>query len=159
MGGRLETSSQVLPTLDISYFLTDHWSIEATTGVIPTDGRLKKSQQGDFKVSHTRSGTASLVAHYNFLLDAALNPCLRAGVNHTWFISVEFATGVPEITMESITSPLFDAGQDYRLFEYWYATASVRYVITPAQHFNGDGFNAKSDIDVLVLGAGMGLRF
>lgn len=159
LGGRLETPSQVLPTLDISYFLTDHWSIEAMAGFISTDYRLKDSLPGDFKVSHTRSGTASLVAQYHFLPKATLNPYLGAGVNHTWPISVESATGVPEITTESITSPLFDAGLDYRLSEHWYATADVRYAITPAQHFSGDGFNAKSDTDVLVLGAGMGLRF
>lgn len=159
LGGRLKTPSQILPTLDISYFLTDHWSIEAVAGVISADYRLEDSLLGDFKVSHTRSGTASLVAQYHFLPDAALNPYLGAGVNHTWPISVESAPGVPEIMSEAITSPLLDAGLDYRLSEHWYASANVRYVITPVQHFSGDGFSAKSDTDVLVLGAGIGLRF
>lgn len=159
LGGQLETSSQLLPTLDVSYFLTNHWSIEALVGVISNDYRLEDSLLGDFKVSHTKSGTASLVAQYHFRPDAALNPYLGAGVNHTWPISVKTATNVPDINMQSLTSPLLEAGLDYRLSKHWFASANIRYVSIPTQHFSGDGFSAKSDTDVITPGAGMGLRF
>lgn len=159
LGGRLETPSQLLPTLDVSYFLTDHCSVEVMAGVISNDYRLENSLLGDFKVSHTKSGTVSLVAQYHFRPDAALNPYIGAGVNHTWPISVESAQSVPDISTEALTSPLLDAGLNYRLSEHWYASASMRYVITPTQHFSGEGFSAKSNTDALTLGAGIGLRF
>ncbi|WP_299261685.1 OmpW family outer membrane protein [uncultured Kushneria sp.] len=161
LGGQLETPSRRLPTLGVSYFLTDQWSVEAMAGVISTDYRLTDSLLGDLDISRVKSATVSLVAQYHFRPDAALKPYLGAGVNHTWPISVEPASGVPDIDMEALTSPLLEAGLDYRLSEHWFASASVGYVITPAQHFSGEGFSAKSDTDVLTAGAGVGvgLRF
>lgn len=159
LGGRLETPSQILPTLDVSYFLTDHWSVEALAGVLSTDYRLKDSLLGDLEVSRVKSATLSLVVQYHWRPAALLNPYLGAGINYTRPIHVEPAPGVPDIEMEALASPLLDAGLDYRLSEHWYASASMRYVITPAQHFSGEGFSAKSNTDALTLGAGMGLRF
>ncbi|WP_189519792.1 OmpW/AlkL family protein [Kushneria pakistanensis] len=159
LGGQLETPSQWLPTLDLSYFLTDHWSLEAMAGVISTDYRLKDSVLGDLDIGRVKSASVSLAAQYHFRPDGALNPYMGAGINHTRPLSIKTVSGIPDIEMESLTSPFLDAGLDYRLSGDWFANASVRYLITPTQHFSGDGFSAKSDTDVMTLGVGIGLRF
>ncbi|GHC33777.1 hypothetical protein GCM10010082_30610 [Kushneria pakistanensis] len=155
----METPSQWLPTLDLSYFLTDHWSLEAMAGVISTDYRLKDSVLGDLDIGRVKSASVSLAAQYHFRPDGALNPYMGAGINHTRPLSIKTVSGIPDIEMESLTSPFLDAGLDYRLSGDWFANASVRYLITPTQHFSGDGFSAKSDTDVMTLGVGIGLRF
>ncbi|REC96317.1 OmpW/AlkL family protein [Kushneria indalinina] len=159
LGGHLDTPSTILPTLDVSYFLTDHWAVEMSGGTFSSDYRLRDSLLGDLEVGRIKSGSVSLVAQYHFRPDTAIRPWLGIGINHTWPISIDPEEGVPDFEASRLTSPLIDAGLDYPLWGPWFASASMRYVMLPTQRFEGDGFSARSRLNVLVMSAGLGLHF
>ncbi|WP_456267372.1 hypothetical protein M1D97_08795 [Kushneria sp. AK178] len=159
LGGHLDTPSTVLPTLDVSCFLTDHWAIEVSGGTFSSDYRLRDSLLGDLEVGTIKSGSVSLVAQYHFRPETALRPWLGLGLNHAWPISIDPEEGVPDFRAGRLTSPLLDAGLDYPLWGAWFASASMRYVMLPTQRFEGNGFNARSRLNILIMSAGLGLHF
>ncbi len=159
LGGHLDTPSTLLPTLDVSYFVTDHWALELSGGTLSNDYRLRDSLLGDLEVGAIKSGSVSLVAQYHFRSDNALKPWLGIGINHTWPMDIDPAEGIPDFNDSRLTSPLLDAGLDYPLWGPWFASANLRYLMLPTQHFEGGGFKARSRMNVLIMSAGLGLHF
>ncbi|NYF20669.1 outer membrane protein [Xanthomonas sp. JAI131] len=159
IGGEVDTPSDFVPGLDLSYFVTDHWAIEFQGGLFAREYRISKSSIGAFDVGTVESGAVSLTAQYHFRPHAALNPYIGLGVNYAWEHKVRPAAGIPDFRVDAIASGIANLGFDYRLAGNWYFSSSVRYVISPAYRFEGQGFNATVKVSTLVLGLGVGYRF
>ncbi|WP_369981437.1 OmpW/AlkL family protein [Xanthomonas bundabergensis] len=159
IGGEITTPSALVPGLDVSYFITDHWSVEVQGGVFARDYRIVKSRIGDFDVGTIESGTVSLTVQYHFRPHDRLSPYLGLGVNHAWEHEVKPAAGIPVFHVQDISSAILNLGFDYRMAKHWFFSASLRYVISPAYRFEGYGINATVDLDTVAMAAGVGYRF
>lgn len=158
IGGNVETPDETGPTLDISYFLTDHWALQLAGGVASTAYRLTDSAFGDFDIGTVKAATLALMAQYHFRPGAALNPYLGAGVARSHTLRVNPADNIPDFDVDSLNSVMLGAGLDYHLSGHWFASAAMVYISVPTYHFEGEGFSAEVNMDTLLTGLGLGYR-
>lgn len=159
IGGDVETPDTYSPTLDLSYFLTDHWALQLTGGVSSTPYRLKDSAVGDFDIGTVRTAALALMAQYHFRPGSTINPYIGAGMVWSRTLKVEPADNIPDFEVDSINSVLLGVGLDYHLGGHWFANANVQYLRVPTYYFDSDGFSAEVDMDTLITGLGLGYRF
>lgn len=159
IGGSVETPDVVSPTLDVSYFLTDHWALQLAGGVSSTRYRVTDSMLGDFDVGTIKTAAVALMAQYHFRPNAALNPYLGVGMARSHTLQVKPADNIPDFEVEDINSLLLGAGLDYHLGGRWFANAAIQYLKVPTYRFEGEGFSAEVDMDSLITGIGLGYRF
>lgn len=161
VGGEADITDIYQPGLDISYFFSPHWALEFQGGPDEVEYRIN-----DFALSGTsidvgnaKTVAASLTLQYHFRPEATLRPYLGMGVHHVHTRKVEPEPGIPDFEMDDLTSALFNAGIDYRLSRHWFASASLRYLVTPEYRIDIGPLSARVDMDTLVAGAGVGFRF
>ncbi len=159
IGGNVETPDTFSPTLDLSYFLTDHWAFQLTGGVSSTPYRLTDSAVGDFDIGTVKTAALALMAQYHFRPGSTINPYIGAGMARSRSLKVEPADNIPDFEVDSINSVLLGAGLDYHLGGRWFANANVQYLRVPTYHFDSDDFSAEVDMDTLITGLGLGYRF
>lgn len=159
IGGQLETPRTRQLGMDLSYFFTEHWAVELQGGPFDREYRIKGSQIGDFKVGAISHIAVSLALQYHFYPNAQWSPYVGLGINHTWTRDVKPAAGIPKFDVRDITSGIVSAGVDYRLSTHWSLSTSLRYVMSPAYEFQGQGFNSIVSMNTLVVGGGVGYRF
>nr|WP_289852077.1 OmpW family outer membrane protein [Rhizobium sp. SSA_523] len=160
IGGEIDVPAMILPDIDISYFVTDHWAIEGQTGVLRNDITIHRSAYGDIPVGKVWSLPLSVTAEYHPLQDARLSPYLAAGVLINWFFGEEPAGGyVDHFKVSTRYGAVLRAGMDYRLDDRWFANAEVRQLFLPEQTIENRGMTAKTSLKLLSFGLGIGFRF
>ncbi|WP_348766549.1 OmpW family outer membrane protein [uncultured Salinisphaera sp.] len=161
IGGEVDIPSSIQPGFDISYFFTSHWSIELLGGLHEQDYSVRNSALPVAKldVGTVTSGTVAATLQYHFVLGSAFKPYVGAGIDYTWAHDVEPAEGIPDFEVESITSPLLNAGFDYHLGGDWYAGMSLRYLMPPTYIFESEQFRTRIDMATVAFAAGLGYRF
>ncbi|MDC6378917.1 outer membrane beta-barrel protein [Pseudomonas graminis] len=159
IGGKVDTPQTNQLSMDLSYFLTDHWAVEFQGGPFDREYRVKGSKVGDFKVGSISHTALSMTLQYHFFRNAKLSPYLGLGINHVWTRDVKPAAGIPKFDVRDITSWLVNAGVDYQLSNHWSISTSLRYVVSPEYEFQGQGFNSTVSMNTLVVGGGLGYHF
>ncbi|WP_439870373.1 OmpW/AlkL family protein [Pseudomonas syringae] len=159
IGGKVETPRTRQISVDLSYFVTEHWAVEFQGGPFDREYRIEGSKVGNFKVGSISHTALSLTLQYHFLPTAQWSPYLGLGINHVWTRDVKPAVGIPQFDVRDITSWIVGAGVDYRLNTRWSLSTSLRFVISPEYEFQGQGFNSTVSTNTLVVGAGFGYLF
>ena len=159
IGGRVDTPAAILPDFDLSYFLTDHVSVSGQAGPVRNRPVIRGSLVGDVAVGSIWNAVVSSVVRYHFLPDAAFNPHLGVGVSAMMPISVDPAPGIPTFKVASLICPVLQVGFDYHLTGNWFANAMVKYVFVPPQTYEIAGMKANVEMNLLIVGAGLGYRF
>lgn len=159
IGGRIETPAQLLPDGEIGYFVTDHVSIELQGGVVVSKPKILDSLVGDFEIGSIWTAALAGSAQYHFRPAARFNPYVGFGASVSWPVHIDPAPGVADFTIERLVSPMLQVGTDYQVSENVFANASVKYSLVPGQTYSGGGATFKSDLDMVVVGAGFGYRF
>ena len=159
IGGRIDTPYAVLPDLDVSYFLTDHLAVSGQAGAIRTRPVIRNSLAGDIAIGSIWNAAVSGVVRYHFLPDARFNPYLGVGASATTPIAIQPAKGVPSFKVAPQASPLLQAGFDIHLIGNWFGNAMVKYIFVPPAAYTIAGRAMKVDLNMLVVGAGIGYRF
>jgi outer membrane protein len=159
IGGRIVTPKMVLPDLLISYFLTDHISIEGQAGVVRTRPRIVESAIGDLDIGTIWSAAAAASIQYHFLPEARLNPYVGVGASYSHAISIEPGERVSDFDVKPQVSLMVQAGADYQLSQNWFANAAAKYMLVPETVYEGGGATFTSDADMVFVGAGVGYRF
>lgn len=159
IGGKVDTPQTNQMSMDLSYFVTDHWAVEFQGGPFNREYRVKESRLGDFKIGSISHTALSMTLQYHFFRDAKLSPYLGLGINHVWTRDVKPAPGIPKFNVRDITSWLVSAGVDYQLSNNWSLSTSLRYVISPEYEFQGQGFNSTVSMNTLIVGGGLGYHF
>jgi outer membrane protein len=159
IGGRVETPAALLPDLDVSYFLTDHVAFEAQAGAVRTRPVIRDSLVGDIAIGSIWNAAAMGLVQLHLLPGARLNPYVGIGVAASTPIAITPARGIPDFKLKAQVSPVLQAGLDYHLGGNWYANAMVKYVFVPPQAYTIGGVKVEVDLNMLVVGAGLGYRF
>lgn len=159
IGGNIKTDKKRTFGLDISYFLTNEFSVEFQGGVFSRNYYIENSKIGSFKVGTVESNSLSLVLQYHFNTCCNLIPYLGAGMNHSWTRSVKPANGIPKFDVNELNSIVISSGIDYRMSEDLFLSTSVRYIMSPDYYFTGAGFNAKVKMNTVITGFGVAYKF
>jgi outer membrane protein len=159
IGGQIDTPTAILPDFDVSYFLTDHIAVEAQAGAVRTRPVIRNSLLGDIAIGSIWSAAAMGTVQYHILPNARLNPYLGVGVAANTPLAIEPAAGIPDFKLKSQASFVIQAGLDYHLTGNWFANTTVKCVFLPRQSYAVAGVKVEAEMNMLIVGAGLGYRF
>ncbi|KAF2991891.1 outer membrane beta-barrel protein [Methylocystis sp. MJC1] len=158
-GASTSISTSVIPMLDVAYYLTKNWAIEAICCVSPHHIQGTGVLAGS-SLAHTWAFPPSVMLQYHFTNFGAFQPYLGVGVNFTTFWgtragnnnwALNFAPGSTATTLgafgatasfysASITPSwgvVGQAGADYMFNEHWGVNVDVKYImVEPNAHAN-----------------------
>jgi outer membrane protein len=164
-GASTSISTSIIPMLDVAYFLTKNWAIEAICCVSPHHVQGTGSLFGA-SVAHTWVFPPSVMLQYHFTNFGAFQPYLGVGVNFTtfwgtragnnsfWLPFVPGSTlagrGAPGATTNLYSASISpswgvvgQAGVDYMFNEHWGVNVDFKYItVQPRAHAWGTAFVA-----------------
>ncbi|MBB3981907.1 outer membrane protein [Sphingobium fontiphilum] len=169
-GEKVAIDNAVAPEIDFTYFATNNIAFELIAAT------TKHSASGVTGTTKTVGKLAStwvlpptLTAQYHFMPDAKVRPYVGAGVNYTLFYSedaskgLETAVGKTKVNMKSSFGWAAQAGVDIDLNEKIFLNIDVKYIdidTTARLATTAAGVQkVKVDLDPLVFGIGLGMRF
>ncbi|MDR3511487.1 MAG: OmpW family outer membrane protein [Caulobacteraceae bacterium] len=159
-GLHVNVGSSVMPTLGITYFLTDHISAEAILGV--TDHHIKAEGAGvSLPVYDTWVLPPVITLQYRPLTHAPVSPYVGAGVNAMIFFSGSNKSGFSTHLSDAVGWAL-QAGLDAPVSSGWTLNADVKkvFVTTKAKVDTGSGYlYSNVHLDPWILSLGVGHRF
>jgi outer membrane protein len=159
IGGRLDTPPKSVASLDLSYFVTDYWSVELQGGPFSRSYRIVGSKAGTFDVGTISNVAASMAVLYHISPQSQISPYIGVGFSHAWVKGIERAEGIPQFRAKDVTSAIVCLGIDYKIDQKWLFSAGLRYIMSPDYTFDGDGFKSTVSMNTLMTGAGVGFRF
>jgi outer membrane protein len=163
IGGHVSATAQAAPELDMSYFLTDNVAFELIAAT------TRHSVAGnDTKIGHVDVGSVwalppTLTVQYHFMPHSAFSPYVGAGINATFFYGSNPAgPTVTHVTFDNNIGAAIQVGADYNFTGHWFANVDLKQIFlnTTAHAATVLGpVTAKTALNPLVVGAGIGYRF
>jgi outer membrane protein len=126
-------TNNVVPELDLTYFINNHWAVEAiccfahsTLEAAVTPFGLKSN------IANTTAFPPTVTLQYHFAL-GQFDPYVGLGVNYTWFwwttSPLTQALGKGNgINVHGAAGVAFDAGFDYYVTRHWVINADAKYI-------------------------------
>jgi outer membrane protein len=156
-GLKAKVGDDVMPTLGLTYFLTDHLAIEAIAGT--TKHEVKAVGPGTNVVVHETWVIPPVVSlQYHFAPAARVSPYVGAGVNYMIFNGKDrngFA-----VDIEDGFGYALQAGVDIALQDRWSVNLDAKKVFFETDASINDGaLKSEVTLDPWVLSAGLGYRF
>ncbi|HVC63576.1 MAG TPA: OmpW family outer membrane protein [Acetobacteraceae bacterium] len=161
IGGSVHASAQAAPEVDVSYFLTDHIAFELIAASTEHTITATNTALGKVDVGSTWILPPTLTVQYHFMPHSRFSPYLGAGLNVSFFYASHAAGGtVTKLGLDNAVGPALQAGFDYNVSGHWFANFDVKQIfLSTTAHLNGGVILAKTALDPLVIGAGIGYRF
>lgn len=161
IGGKVETSNTPAPELDFSYFLTDNVALELIAATTKHDMYAVNSALGGrTKVGSTWVLPPTLLLQYHFMPKERFSPYVGVGLNVSFFYGTSAATGINQVAMKNGVGAAIQAGFDYNFSGRWFANFDVKQIfVSTTASVNGGAIQAKTALNPLVIGAGIGYRF
>jgi outer membrane protein len=163
IGGKVSATAQAAPELDFSYFLTDNIAVELIAATTRHTLRAKDTAVGRFDVGSVWALPPTLTLQYHFMPHSAFSPYVGAGVNVTFWYGANPSN--PPVTHFSVSNGIgavVQAGFDYNFTGHWFANFDVKQIfLNTNAHVDalGTSVKARTALDPLVIGAGIGYRF
>jgi outer membrane protein len=162
IGGHVTATPQAAPELDFSYFLTDNVALELIAATTRHD--VAANALGTkVDVGSVWALPPTLTLQYHFFPHSAFSPYVGAGVNVTfWYGESAAAPTVRHFSVGTGAGPAIQAGFDYNFTGHWFANVDVKQIfLNTDAHVDalGTTVKARTALDPLVVGAGIGYRF
>ena len=157
-GLRAKASYDVMPTVGLTYFLTDNLAVEAIAGTTQHTVRAKGGAT-NVKVKDTWVLPPVVALQYHFAPKAKVSPYVGAGVNYMLFYSGEDKNGFALKIKDGFGTTL-QAGVDIATQDRWAVNLDVKKVFFDTKavdRFNG--VKTKVTLNPWVASAGVGYRF
>lgn len=156
-GLKAKVGDDVMPTLGLTYFLTDHVAIEAIAGT--TRHEVKAVGPGTDVLVHQTWVVPPVVSlQYHFAPQARVSPYVGAGVNYMFFNGKDqngFAVDV-----DNGFGYALQGGVDIAVQDRWSVNLDAKKVFFETDASINDGtLKSKVKLDPWVLSAGLGYRF
>jgi outer membrane protein len=175
VGEGVETTSDTIPELDITYMITPHWGVELILGYsehtvkATNSARATVETLGHRDLINTKVLPPTLLLQYHFLPNSNFRPYVGAGINYTHFFdeSVPSKSGISNpgdsIDLDDSWGWAVQAGIDIAINEDWFVNADVKYIdIDTSGSFKNTAVGwakVNTDLDPVVFGLGIGRRF
>jgi outer membrane protein len=163
IGGHVSATAQAAPEVDFSYFLTDNVALELIAATTRHEVKADSTALGTVDVGSVWVLPPTLTVQYHFLPHSAFSPYVGAGINATVFYGAQAAG--PTVTHVSFSNNIgaaLQAGVDYNFTGHWFANLDVKQLfLNTTAHVDalGTTITAKTALNPLVVGAGIGYRF
>jgi outer membrane protein len=154
----VDVKDDLMPTIGISYFLTDNLAVEVIAGT--TNHQIKAKGPGTDVVVHETWVLPPVVSlQYHFAPAAKVSPYVGAGVNYMIFYSGEDKNGF-QVDVDNGFGYSLQAGVDVALSGKFSANIDVKKVFfeTDASINNG-ALKSSVTLDPWVVSAGIGYKF
>ncbi|MEL6360328.1 MAG: OmpW family protein [Pseudomonadota bacterium] len=167
-GGQVGVETAFVPELDFTYFLTDNIGAELILATSPHDLVGEGTLAGLGEIGDVMALPPTLTLQYHFNPNGKFRPYAGVGVNYTIFYSEDAsdslinAVGPTTLDVDDSVGVSFQVGADIELTERWFLNADVKYIQidTTATLNSGGAINTVDvDLDPIVAGVGIGLRF
>jgi outer membrane protein len=164
IGGDVDISTAVIPELDFTYFFTENWSAELILGTTKHDVKAVSTAAGDIELGSVWLLPPTLTMQYHFATEG-FRPYLGAGLNYTIFFGAKEGPTADNVSYDNSVGFAFQAGLDYDLNEKWFLNLDAKYITlstdatVDATTALGSTVGAAVDINPLVIGFGVGMRF
>ena len=163
VGGHVSATAQAAPEIDLSYFITDNIAAELIAASTRHNIRATGTAAGDLDVGSTWILPPTLTLQYHFMPHERFSPYIGAGLNVSFFYA-ESAAGptVRSLSLDNAVGAALQVGFDYNFSGHWFANFDVKQIfLSTTAHLNTalGPVTAKTSLDPLVIGAGIGYRF
>ncbi len=182
-GSGVDVDEAYVPELDITYMLTRRLGIELIAGVTSHDVSLKGPGPvlaaggftDGFKLFDTSLLPPTLTLQFHFNPDGKFRPYIGAGGNYSLFLNeeassqLESALGPVNVKLDNSFGWAAQAGIDIALKRQWYTkhdwffNIDVKYIDMDTTAILdttlGQRFQVDVDINPLIFGMGLGIRF
>ncbi len=157
-GLHADVKEDVMPTIGLSYFLTDHVAVEVIAGT--TKHTVKAVGPGTNVTVHDTWVLPPVVAlQYHFAPQARFSPYVGAGLNYMIFYSGKDKNGF-KVKLKDGVGYALQAGADYALKDKWSLNVDVKKVFFDTRAtINGGALTSKVKLDPWVVSAGVGYKF
>jgi outer membrane protein len=173
IGGDVAISNQFVPELDFTYFLTKNISLELILGTTKHDVNtvasslvaIGGSANADVDLGSVWLLPPTLTVQYHFDVEK-IRPYVGAGLNYTIFYNEKAGNTVKNVSYDNAIGFAFQGGFDYDLNDTWFLNIDAKYILlntdvtVDASNLSaGLSIPAKVDINPLLIGFGVGMRF
>lgn len=167
-GGEVGVENAFVPELDFTYFFTRNFAAELILATSPHDLAGEGTLSALGEIADVMVLPPTLTLQYHFNPGGRLRPYAGIGVNWSIFYSEDAsaalvgALGPTSVTVDDSVGVAYQVGFDLALSERWFLNADVKYIQidTTATLNSGGTINAVDvDLDPIVAGVGVGLRF
>ena len=157
-GLSVDVKSDVMPTLGLTYFLTDHIAVEAILGTTKHE-ILAKGADGSTAVHETWVLPPVITAQYHFAPGARVSPYIGAGLNAMVFYGGKDKNGF-QVKVDNGIGYAVQVGADVVLSGPWSANLDIKKVFFKTNaSINGGTLKSKVTLDPLVASIGIARRF
>lgn len=157
-GLRAKASYDVMPTVGLTYFLTDHVAVEAIAGTTQHTVRAKGGAT-NVKVKDTWVLPPVVTLQYHFAPTAKVSPYVGAGVNYMLFYGGDNKNGF-NLKIDDGFGTALQAGVDVATKGPWTVNLDVKKVFFETDAVDRTtGLKTKVTLDPWVASAGFGYRF
>lgn len=157
-GLNVDVSDDVMPTLGFTYFLSDHFAVEAILGTTKHEVRARGGAT-DVVVHETWVLPPVVTVQWRPLTEGRFSPYVGAGVNAMIFHSGEDRNGFTVDLDDGIGGAL-QAGADIGLTGPWSLNLDVKQVwFSTDAVINGGALVSDVDLDPWVVSIGVGRKF
>lgn len=159
--GQVDVETDIVPELDISYFLTPNIAAELILATTTHDAKDKGSTLGNVDLGQISLLPPILTLQYHFMPEGKFRPYAGAGINYTVFYDATAPGGtVTAIEYEDAFGYALQAGIDVSLNERWAVNFDIKklFIETDVKINNG-AINADLALDPWIAGMGLAYRF
>ncbi len=161
IGGDVDISDEVVPSLQIEYFFTDAISAELLCCMARHEVKAVDTALGDVDLGKISHFPPTLTLKYRWNTANAFQPYVGAGVNYTTFFD-EDEGAVTSIDYDDSLGGALQGGFDYKLNEHWSLNLDARRIWINSEvtiDAGGTIINADADINPWVITTAVGYRF
>ena len=174
IGGGVDISNSFIPEVDFTYFFTEHIAAELILGTtkhdVNTTGSDISAIGGPAKTNVDLGSVyllpPTLTLQYHFFPGKTFKPYVGAGINYTIFYSVDQGNTVKDVKYDNAFGYAFQAGLDIKLTDKFFINIDAKKIllktdvtVDASNLATGLSIPAKVDINPLLLGFGVGMKF
>lgn len=157
-GLRAKVGYDLMPTIGVTYFLSDHVAVEAIAGTTQHTVRAKGAAT-DVKVKDTWVLPPIVSLQYHFAPASQVSPYVGAGVNYMLFYGGDNKNGF-NLKLDDGFGAALQAGVDVALRDSWSINLDAKKVFFETDAVDRtNGIKTKVTLNPWVLSAGVGYRF
>ena len=148
-------NNAIVPELDLTYMIRDYLGVELILG---TSRHQVTSSLGNLGGVNVLPPTLLLQYHFNH--PGRIRPYLGAGVNYTYFYNNGLNVGGQPISLTNHSfGPAVQAGVDVQVTKSVFVNADIKKIWMRTDASLGGAALGRLDIDPVVVGLGVGMRF
>jgi len=158
IGGDVNISNSFIPELDFTYFFNKNVAAELILGTTKHKVVDEKSALGDVDLGSVWLLPPTLTLQYHFYPTKSLKPYVGAGLNYTIFYNAKPGQ-FNDISYDNKVGFALQGGVDYFLSDKYFLNLDVKKVFLKTDVEVNGSIPAEVNIDPLLIGFGIGMKF